>query len=233
MTRSLATSSLVVVLVLGLAVALGPAAHAADVALGGRIGTAGIGPEVAFGLGHAADLRLAAGFYSYDTTYDKTGIRYDSTLKLRNAIVTADLHPFLGGFRISLGGAWDDNRLEVSAPLRELVRRYRPDFLPLLPQQLGSISGVAQGNKFAPYGGIGWGHPLSSGHVSLSFDLGVLYHGEPTANLHANLPSSIVLPPAAQAILDAAVNAEEHRLEDELRDYKYLPVVAIGVMFRL
>jgi hypothetical protein len=93
-----------------------PAALTAEgFSIGARAGTNGVGPELAFGLGPHLDLRVPVGIYSYDDVYDATGIRYDGTLTLRNALLLADIHPSSGGFRISAGGGWNDNRLEVSA----------------------------------------------------------------------------------------------------------------------
>jgi hypothetical protein len=216
-----------------LAVVTSGAAAAADVAVGVRAGTAGLGPEVTFGLSRQAHARVATGFYSYDTTYDETGIRYDGELELRNALLLLDWHPGGGGFRVSLGGGWNDNQLLVSAPLRELVRRERPELLPLLPGDIGRLEGTAAGDSFAPYAGLGWGRPFGDGRWSVSLDVGALYHGEPEVELGVDLGPGIALPGAAQTILNAVAAEEAAELEAELADYRYLPVVALGVAFRM
>jgi hypothetical protein len=188
---------------------------------------------VVFGLTRSVHVRGAGGFYSYDTTYDDTGVRYDGTADLRNVIVTLDLHPGGSAFRLSLGGAWDDNRLEVTAPARELVRRERPDLLPRLPNDLGTLRGEATGDRLAPYAGIGWGRPFAGGRFAASVDLGVLYHGQPEVDLALDLPAGVTVPGTVQPVLDAVTEDEERRLEESLRDYEYLPVIAFGITFRL
>ncbi|HEV8241517.1 MAG TPA: hypothetical protein VGS57_19300 [Thermoanaerobaculia bacterium] len=200
--------------------------------IGARAGTTGIGPELAFGLGPHLDVRIPVGIGSYDDVYDKTGVRYDAKLELRNALLLADFHPGGGGFRISAGGGWDDNRLKVSAPVRELVRRYHPELVQFVPASAGSIHGEATGDSFAPYIGLGWGSATRGGRWGLSFDLGVLYQGSPQVDLTTDLNLGVTLPASVRTILDAATADEEQRLERELEDYKYYPVVALAIVFR-
>jgi hypothetical protein len=213
--------------------AAAPAA-AADLALGVRAGTAGVGPELTLGLSRQVHARLAAGFLTYDTTYDDTGVRYDGELELRNALLLLDWHPGGGGFRFSVGGAWNDNQLAVSAPLRELVRRERPELLPLLPAgDLGRLHGTAAGASFAPYAGFGWGTPFGGrGRWGVNLDVGALYHGEPEVDLRADLAAGLPLPPGGSQLLDALAAQEARQLEEELADYRYLPVLSLGVTFR-
>jgi hypothetical protein len=228
MHKRLATLALTVSLA-----ALPGLASAADVAVGVRAGTAGLGPEVAFALNPYLDARIPVGLYNYDSKFDKTGVHYDAKLELRNALLLLDWHPFGSGFRLSAGGGWNDNRLKVSAPISELVRRYRPDIAPQIPASAGTIHGEAAGSSFAPYFGLGAGHPFAGGRWGVSFDLGVIYQGKPKVDLTTDLNVGVPIPASARAILDAAAADEERRLEKELADYRYYPVVALGVSFRL
>ena len=207
-------------------------AVSAEVAVGARAGTLGIGPEVVFGLSQQAHLRLVGGAYSYDTTYDATGIDYDGTFELRNALLLLDWHPGGGGFRFTAGGGWNDNSLKVSAPIEEFARREIPN-LPALPSGLGQVRGSAQGDTLVPYLGLGWSRPFSGGRFGMNLDLGALYLGEPEVDLRVESPLLTGLPPAARPLLDAAIVVEEQRLEDELADYRYRPVVSFGFTFKL
>jgi hypothetical protein len=47
-----------------------------------------------------------------------------------------------------------------------------------------------------------------------------------------DLNVGIPIPGSVQAALDLATAEEEQRLERELEDYKYYPVVALGIVFR-
>ena len=63
---------------LALALLLAAAPASAQVSVGVRAGTLGIGPEVAVALGDRVAARLAGGFFTHETTYDETGIEYDA-----------------------------------------------------------------------------------------------------------------------------------------------------------
>jgi hypothetical protein len=208
------------------------AARAQPVAFGIRAGSTGIGPELSLDLAPQIALRVPTGFYSYGTTYTKTGIHYDATLELRNALLLADWHPGGGSFRVSVGGGWDGNRLKVTAPVSELVRRYRPDIAPLVPASAGTIRGDAKGSSFAPYAGLGWGQPFRGGRWAVTFDVGAIHQGAPRVNLAADLNLGVPIPASAQPIVDAAIADEERRLEHELDSYRWYPVVALGITFR-
>jgi hypothetical protein len=213
-----------------LLVILAAPASAADFAAGVRAGTHGLGPELVAGVTPALHARLIGGAYDYGTTFDETGITYDADAELRSALLLLDWHPAGGGFRFSLGGGWNGTELRVTAPLQDLVRRYAPQLPPLaLP---GTVHGVASGSEVAPYGGLGWGRPFAGGRVAASLDLGVLYHGAPEAELTIDSPALAGQPPLVQQVLALLAADEEARLEEELRDYRYLPLVAVGVTFR-
>lgn len=220
---------LAITLVLALASTGAPAT--AEVGIGLRAGTLGIGPELAVPLGDRLAARLAAGFYTHETTYDETGIEYDAEAELRSALLLLDFHPGGGAFRLTVGGGWNGTGLDVSAPVEELLRREVPD-LPPLPLDAGTVHGRAEGQTLVPYAGLGFGGARRGrGRWGVSFDLGAVYHGEPEVELGTSLP--VALPASIQRQLDALADDEEARLEEELRDYTWLPVVAVGITVRL
>jgi hypothetical protein len=112
------------------------------------------------------------------------------------------------------------------------VRRYRPELVPLVPANAGTIRGEATGSSFAPYLGIGWGSASRGGRWGVSFDLGAIYQGSPHVDLTTDLELGVPIPSLVQTVLDAATTDEEQRLERELEDYQYYPVVALGIVFR-
>jgi hypothetical protein len=219
-------------LAIALAVALAStgAPATAEVGIGLRTGTLGIGPELAVPLGDRLAARLAAGFYTHEATYDETGIEYDAEAELRSALLLLDFHPGGGAFRLTVGGGWNGTGLDVSAPVEELLRREVPD-LPPLPIDAGTVHGRAEGQTLVPYAGLGFGTPFGRGRWGVSLDLGAVYHGEPEVELGTSLP--VALPAELQRQLDAIAADEEARLEEELRDYTWLPVISLGVSFRL
>jgi hypothetical protein len=214
---------------LAIAVAALPAA-AAGPAIGLRAGTTGLGPEISWALGSQATLRLGAAGLSYRTTYNDTGIDYDGDLSLRHGLLLLDWHPGGSVFRVTAGAAANDNRLDVTAPLVELLRRHRPD-LPPVGIDLGMLRGSATTEPWGPYLGIGFGNPARASRWSVSLDLGAVYHGRPAVRLDTDPALPVDLIPGGREELERMRAAEERALEEELSSYRYLPVVSLGVAY--
>ncbi len=66
--------------------------------------------------------------------------------------------------------------------------------------------------------------------MTFSFDLGVLYLGEPNVGLTATC--GVGVPPATCTQLQSDVAAEQASLQEDLNDYKFHPVVSFGIGYR-
>lgn len=207
------------------------AANGADgPAIGGRAGTLGIGPEVTFGLGETVHLRAGIFAGDYDDTITERGIDYDGDLELRNGTVLFDWYPGGGVFRLTGGAALNDSELVGTAPLEDLLRREIPG-LPPVTFDLGTLRGTTTVDPVGPYVGVGFGNPFRGGRWGFTLDLGIVHHGEPEVDLVAETQVPIGIIPGGQAALDEALAEEEAALQEEVEDYRYLPVVAFGITF--
>jgi hypothetical protein len=204
-------------LALGL-LAVAPTASAEGFAIGAKAGTPGIGVEGTFGISSALNLR--GGFYAFDysDTLDENGIEYDGDLELENLGAFLDWHPFSGTFRVSVGGVQSGNAFKGTADgaLDVGDGTYEAELL-----------AKADWDGFAPYLGIGWGDAVREAGWSLSFDLGVMFTGEPTVSL-----TGTVSDPALQEQFEQDLAREEADLQDELDDVTIYPVIALGVAYR-
>ena len=207
-------------------------AAAADFAIGARAATSGAGPELIVSLSPRLHARLVGGAFSYDTTYDATGIDYDGSIELRSLLLLLDWHPADSGFQFSAGAGWNDNQLKVSAPLEQLARRELPRCR-RCRWTSADCAAAPTGVELAPYVGLGWARPFGGGRFSVNFELGALYQGEPQVELSVDSALLGGLPANVRPLLDAAAAAEEQRLEEELSDYTILPVIAFGFSFRI
>ncbi len=136
-------------------------------------------------------------------------MEYDGKLKLSNLNGFVDFHPLGPIFRLTGGVILNDNKYDVSAA------RFG-----------GSLSGTVEAERSAaPYLGIGWGTVAGAG-INFYADLGVMFMGSPKARLTANCGS---LSPGACTTSRNEVAAEERRLEDELKHFKYYPVLNLGL----
>lgn len=178
--------------------------------IGVRAGTTGVGADVAWDL--APTLSARVGYSALKWNYDvdtSSGIEYDGQLKLSNLNTMIDFHPLGPVFRLTGGVIFNDNRYDVRSK-----------------QFGGALSGTVEaGKSAAPYLGVGWGTVAGAG-VNFYFDLGIMFMGTPKATLAANCGS---LSLAQCAALQSQVAAEQARLQDELDNAKYYPVVNFGL----
>jgi hypothetical protein len=195
----------------------GGVAEANTFAVGAKAGTKGLGLEGTLQLTRAVNLR--GGYYSYDfgADLDETDVEYDGDLRLRNAALFADWHPFEGRFRLSTGGIHTRNEFRGSA--NGLVRFADTR----IPAQLDARAGWS-GVK--PYVGIGFGNAVLPATWSFSFDLGVMFTGSPAVRVEGNAAD-----PALVAAFQDEIDREEAALREELSSYKYFPVVSIGLAY--
>jgi hypothetical protein len=194
-------------------VALAGAAGAAQAAGAGlRIGTTGIGADFGWGIAPTLGGRVGLSGGSWSTDVSTDDVNYDAKLKLGNLSALLDWSP-AGPFRISAGVIGHNNKIDVNG---------QSNSNPLI-----SFSGnVKPGHSVAPYLGIGYGNVWTKG-VNFYFDLGVMFQGSPKASLSANCGAATGTPACTAAQSQAA--AEEQRLEDKLKNYKYYPVANIGI----
>jgi hypothetical protein len=190
------------------AATLAAAGSAQAAGIGVRAGTLGIGGDVAWSVAPTLSARIGYSALSWDRDVSTDRVSYDGTLKLSNLNTFLDFSP-LGPLRLTGGLIFNRNRYDV-----------RGDFLG------GSVSGeVKTGSSAAPYLGIGYGNVSGLG-VNFYADLGIMFQGSPRASLTANCGA---LSAGACTTLRNEVAAEQARLEDKLKRFKYYPVANIGI----
>ena len=76
-------------------------------------------------------------------------------------------------------------------------------------------------NKNAPYIGIGWGG-APGGRFGFTFDLGAMYVGAPKVSLSTT----------STFVSAADLVAERQQVENDFRNFRWFPLVALGVYAR-
>jgi hypothetical protein len=200
-----------------LALALLPAAAAADTSVGVRAGTLGLGVEVSYPLSQRFGLRLNADSYKYSRTFNQDGVDYDGKATLKTASLLADWYPFANNFRISAGPMYNGNKIALtSKPGSVVVNGVTYN---------ASIEGQVDFKNYVPYAGIGYGRPIGTG-LSLTFDFGVIFQGTPTATL-----TGTCSPPAACTTFQSDLAAQQASLNDAIKNFRYYPVAALGLAY--
>ena len=161
---------------------------------------------------------------------DGNELTFDGDAELGAVGALLDYHPFRGGLRVSTGLMYTRNKFEGEG---------RCDASPGSLCEIGDATGVISRNDrvrgevdysgFAPYFGLGWGNAVDeAGRWSFSFDLGVMYTGEPDVSVSC----SQVANPASRVTCQQEADREEDELEDEIGDYEFYPVLQFGAAYR-
>jgi len=196
-------------LVFAAALATCGAAHATGV--GVRIGTTGLGVDVAKNIAPLLDARVgySGGSWGYDSS--TSGASYTGDIKLSNLNALLDFHPLGPLFRLTGGVIFNKNKYEATGTPNG---------------QAGSFNAtVESGKTAAPYLGIGYGNVAGTG-VNFYADLGVMFMGTPKATISANCSG---LSGAQCTSLQNQVASEQQNLQDKLDRFKAYPVLNIGV----
>lgn len=205
----------------------------AEVALGAKASTLGLGAELHVGLHPNFNLRLGANQYSYSDRREESGIEYDAEAKLRSATLLLDWFPLAGGFHLTGGLVRNDTHVDgESVPPASGV--YVIGDVPVPVALVGTLQARVEFDQQVPYAGLGWGNPIGSGRkLTFYFDAGVVFQGEPQVRLTPNLPPGSPLnDPIARQALEILLQAEARELESDLEKYDKYPVVALGLAYR-
>lgn len=196
-----------------LLMALAGAAQAAGI--GVRAGTTGIGADLGWGVMPTLGARVGLSGLKFDTDVETDRVDYDAEAKLANLSALLDWSP-LGPFRITAGLIANSNKVDVTG---------RPRSGSSIPQGATLTGTVKPGRSVAPYLGLGYGNVWTKG-VNFYFDVGVMFQGRPKVDLNVNC-GSLSATDCAQA--QAQVDAEEDRVRDEVKRFKYYPVLNLGI----
>jgi hypothetical protein len=210
----------------------GPAG-AADVAIGGKGGTLGLGLELTVGLGPQWSGRFGLNGFNYSDRREESDIEYDAEAELRTATALLDFHPGGHGFRLTAGAVWNGTKVEGSS-LRPASGFYDIGGVRVPADLLGTLDAEAEFDPFAPYAGLGWGNAVGAHQkVGFSFDIGAMFQGEADVELTPVLPANSPLnDPIAREALRILLEREARDIEEDAADYDIYPVVSIGMTYR-
>ena len=209
--------SLLMVLALGIGMHLSATAMAQDTVVSAKLSTLGYGVEVTKPMSKKTNVRFGLNGANFDDTRTESGIDYDFDLKLRSGTVLFDWRPSGGGFHTTLGAVLNGNELNATAKTSGSITIGDTTYAAGT-----SLTAEVTFNDVAPYLGVGWGNPFGSEkQFSLAFDLGVVFQGSPKVKLSAGA-----------GVSQSDIDKEQQQLEDELKDFKYYPVIAFNFGYK-
>jgi len=207
---------------LALLLPLSPSPSSAQgLALAPRVGTLGLGGEVAFGLSDVFVLRGGFGFFPYE--YDGTYGGEDYTVIFPKSIWTAGIDLYLGGGPIRLMGGVMGRTGDVT-----MESEYTGGEIGGIPFDVpGTISAVLQQNGLAPFAGIGFGKHTAGG-FGFFLDVGAALSGK--ADVKMEVSGEL----ASQPGIEEALQAEADQVAEDVGGLlKVWPIVSLGVKIPL
>ncbi len=200
-------------------------AGSGNFALGMKASTLGAGAEGIVGVLPALNLRSGANALSVDFDINTSDIDYDGDADLLSFPIMLDWYPFKKSeFRFSAGALINKNEADLAASSQATYTINGTDYT---AAQLGNLNAKVDFNEVAPYVGIGWGNALSKDkRWSFTCDFGVVFQGK------ANIDLSATGPIASDPTFQTDLAQEKQELEDELENYQYYPLIALGITYK-
>jgi len=200
------------------------------VALTGKVGTLGVGGELNVAFSDYAGARIGYNAFKYTRNPTVDSINYDVDAQLRTVSILGDWYPFAGGFRASAGLMYNDNQANYDAVI-PATGTITIGGQPFSVSDISSLKGTMSFGNVSPYLGIGWGNPVAKNKGwGMTTDIGVLFQGTPNTTLAATCSPSAL--PFTCSSLQSAASTENAQLQDSVKNFKYWPVVSIGISYQ-
>lgn len=197
-------------------------AHAEhDFGVGITAGTLGLGLEASWKPLRYLELRIGANAFDISSDGDVAGINYDQELSLQSFYGTANIHFTDSPMRVTAGYYSNGNELLL---INDQMVDQEIGGVIYPGAGIGTLSSTTTFANGAPYFGIGYDFTIK-GKIGINVDFGVLWQGDPEVTLTAD--GALSGDPGFQAALEA----ERQELEDDLSEFKVMPVLQIGFVY--
>jgi hypothetical protein len=196
-----------------------------DFAVGANIGTPGVGVQASAKVSDLLVVRGALDGLSLSRGETLSDIHYDGKARLLTGGLFADVHPGGGGFFLSGGAYVGKRKVRLTATPTADVEIGDETFT---PAEVGRLDGRAKLSKLQPFVGLGFDNTFVGdrgwGFRALA---GVSFSKRPRVTLTASGGAL-----AADPDFQAQLAAEEADVREDAKDFKYFPVVQLGLTRR-
>lgn len=211
--------------ILAVACAMASSAAAQTASFGVNIGTPGVGLQAAAKVNDSVVLRGAVDGLSISHNETYSGIAYDGKAKLATGGAFLDLHPGGGSFFVSGGAYVGKRKINLSAKPTSNVDIGGATYT---PAQVGSLTGEAKLSNLQPFAGIGFDSTFVGDRAwGFRFLAGVSFSKAPEVKL-ASSGGTL----SNDATFQSRLRTEEADARKDAKDFKYFPVVQLGVTRR-
>jgi hypothetical protein len=216
-----------------------PGESSARIGIGVKVGTLGVGGEVAVRVLHRANVRFGFSGLGLGYNFNRDQINYGARVRMEGAQATFDYF-LIGGFRISPGALLYNGTQITGTASVVSGNTFTLNGFPYESSAANPVTGslAVTFRKVAPVLLFGLGNLIPRGrrHWSISSDFGVAFSGSPNAALNLTglaCPVGITSGPtcldvASNPIIHSNVIAEQSSVNDKVKFFKIYPVISIG-----
>ena len=221
-------------LILALAICT-PALARAEVGIYATASTLGFGGGVGYDITDSISARIGYLMLNFEANIHTEDLDYDGRFKLGGIEGILDWHPFDNGFRFSGGVIFSRNKIHVDGILDQVQNINGVNYT---LDQLATIHGNVTFNWITPYVGIGWGRVVGmDGNLHFTADAGLQYYGSPHVKLEGGCTElgwaeAAAINSSVCQQLDPYIQKQESDFNHQVEDYKWYPVVSIGLAYR-
>ncbi|MYG80307.1 MAG: hypothetical protein F4187_00375 [Gemmatimonadetes bacterium] len=222
-------ATLSIPLLIAVAMALVPRAADAQVTIGGRAGTLGLGAELVVITNEVVSLRAGAGFAGFDadvTSLFRLEDNRQGSLAVPKSMYTLGLDFAVGNFRIGGGVLYKERNPVYALNLGDGARIDIGGSTYTQPE-VTSLTTTLVSREWAPYALVGLGQPVARG-LGLFLDVGVAFLGDSDLAMSATGQGRVVASRRFRRDLDT----ERQNVRNDAGDLvKYWPILSMGVQF--
>ncbi len=190
--------------------------------------TLGAGINLGYQVSPSWNVRANVNGFNLDRTFHADSMDYDASVRLRTAGLLADYFPFDNGFHITGGAYYNGNYVNGTGYYNDYINvRVGKQVVKINPNDYGNLRFNAHYQRFSPYLGLGY-HALRQKGWSFALDLGVLYQGN--ARVNFDVPSEVES--LGSQKLNDAIERDKQTVRNRLNDWRWYPVVSLGVTYR-
>ncbi len=199
-------------------------ANSGGLAIAGKTSTLGLGGELTTGIASDINARVGLNTLGLDFDGDISDIEYDLGLDLFSFSALVDWYIFDDSFHLTGGLVSLDHELNLRA---QPTGSEEIGGVVYTAAEIGTLFGKVEGEDVAPYIGIGWGNALNDGRRwGFYCDFGVAFTNSPDVELSANGTM------ASNPTFRANLARERDEIEDDLKSFRFYPVLSTGLFFR-
>jgi hypothetical protein len=208
---------------------LATASAQAELAVTADLGTTGAGAHLVVPMETYLNGRFGINYFQHDFNKHSGQVNYELKGKLQTVDVLFDW--FVrenSSFRVTGGLVYNGTTMDATGK-PDLAGKFTLNGVTYSAADVGQLNGRVKFRKAAPYLGIGWGNPLAAGsRWRFNADLGAFYQGK--GDVHLASIGCATSNKVCKA-LASDVKAEQLRLQEDISEYKFYPVLRASVSY--